>query len=64
MSVSDPDEKLSGERIANLEKMSECPALVTADFLADSAVGSEVLVDPESEISTSSSEARAAGCDF
>jgi hypothetical protein len=27
MSVSDPGKKLSGERIANLEKMSECPAL-------------------------------------
>jgi hypothetical protein len=27
MSVSDSGEKLSGERIANIEKMSECPAL-------------------------------------
>ncbi len=27
MSVSNPGEKMSGERIANLKKMSECPAL-------------------------------------
>jgi hypothetical protein len=27
MSVSDPGEKLSGEGIANLGEMSECPAL-------------------------------------
>jgi hypothetical protein len=34
MSVSDPGEKVSGERIANLEKMSECPALVMLRFVA------------------------------
>jgi hypothetical protein len=33
MSVSDPGKKVSGERIANLEKMTECPALLKIQFL-------------------------------
>jgi hypothetical protein len=47
MSVSDPGEKLSGERIANREKMSECPALMTATYLqyAEGETGAEVFDD-------------------